>query len=108
LLVAIAPRMYREAFVRSVRNHRPDVEVEPCPPEDLERKIALLEPHLFLVCHDTASEARKRVADRIEISLTDGMDATVFVDYNATRAANIGLDQLFAWVDEIVPLEPVS
>ncbi len=68
VLIAIAPQMYRETVAHSIRSRRPDVEVETCPPEDLDLQLALLQPD-FLVCHDKAPEARERVRDRVEIKL---------------------------------------
>lgn len=76
VLVAIAPQMYRETVAHAIRSRRPDVEVQTCPPEDLDRKLALLEPD-FLVCHDAVPKARECVRNRVEVNYSDSLDATI-------------------------------
>jgi hypothetical protein len=104
VLIAIYPQMYREAVVHTIRSCRPDVEVEPCPPEDLDRKLALLQPEL-LVCHDTAPEARKGVRNRVEIGYSDSLDAIIIRDERATRVTDIGLEGLLKVLDQSAILE---
>ena len=99
VLVSIYPQMYREAVVHTIRSYRPDVEVEPCPPQDLDQKLALLQPEL-LVCHDTAPEARKRVRNRVEIVYSDSLDATIFRHNQATRVRDISLEGLVTVLDQ--------
>ena len=108
VLVAIAPQMYRETLAHAIGSRLPDVEVQTCAPEDLDRKLALSRP-AFLVCHDTASEARECVLNRVEInynysdssSSSSSLDATIFRDAQATRTANIGLERLLTFLDQI-------
>jgi len=104
VLVAIAPQMYRESLIHTLKNHRPEVEVEACPPEDLDRKLTLLQPNL-LVCHDTAPEARERVRNRVEICYSDSLDATIVRDGQSTRVADIGLERLLTVLDLIAVLQ---
>jgi hypothetical protein len=104
VLVTISPRMYRETVAHTIRSRRPDVEVQTCPPEDLERKLALLQPD-FLVCHDTVPEARERVPNRVEINYSDGLDATIVRDGWTTKVSDIGLERLLTVLDQIAILE---
>jgi hypothetical protein len=105
VLIAIAPQMYREALIHILKSRRPEIEVEACPPEDLERKLTLLESNLFLVCHDTAPEARERVRNRVEIRYSDSLDATIFRGGESTRVADISLERLLTVLDLIAVLE---
>lgn len=104
MLVAIAPQMYRETVVHTLKSHRPDLEVEACPPEDLDRKLALLLPDLLL-CHDTAPKERELVRDRVEICYSDSLDATIFRDSQTTRVADISMQRLLTVLDLIAILE---
>jgi len=96
--------MYRETVADTIRSRRPDVEVATCPPEDLNRKLALLQPEL-LVCHDTAPEALERVRNRVEICYSDSLDTTIIREDQATRVADISLERLLKVLDLIAILE---
>ena len=96
--------MYREAVVHTIRSHRPDVEVEPCHPEDLDSKLALLQPKL-LVCHDTAPGARKRVPNRVEIGYSDSLEATIIRDGQSTSVTDISLEKLLTVLNQSAILE---
>jgi hypothetical protein len=104
VLVAIAPQMYREAVVNTLKSRRPDVEIDACPPEDLDQKLALFQPELLL-CHDTAPEAREWIHNRVEINYSDSLDATIFRDGQSTRIADISLERLLTFLDQIAVLE---
>ena len=104
VLIAVYPQMYRDSIVHTIRSYRPDVEVEPCSPEDLDVKIDLLQPEL-LVCHDTAPEARKRVRNRVEISYSDSLEATIIRDDQATKVTDISLEGLLTVLDQSAILE---
>ncbi len=100
MLIAIAPQMYRETVVHAVSSRRPDLEVESCSPEDLERNLALLQPD-FLLCHDTAVEARERILNRVEVNYSDSLDATIFREGQVTRVGDISLNRLLSFLDLI-------
>ncbi len=104
VLIAVYPQMYRDSIVHTIRSYRPDVEVESCHPEDLDRKLALLQPEL-LVCPDTAPEARKRVRNRVEIGYSDNLEATIIRDDQATRVTDISLERLLEVLDQSTILE---
>lgn len=96
--------MYRETVAHTIRSRRPDVEVETCPPEDLDQKLALLQPEL-LVCHDTAPAARERARNRVEICYRDSLDTTIIREDQATRVADISLERLLKVLHLIAMLE---
>ena len=104
VLVAVYPQMYRDSIVQTIRRYRPDLEVEPCLPQNLEVKIDLLQPEL-LVCADTAPEARMRVRNRVEIGYSDSLDATIIRDAQATRVTDISLEGLLTVLDQTAILE---
>ena len=95
--------MYRETVVHTLES-RPDLKVESCPPEDLDQQLALLQSD-FLVCHDTAPEARERVRNRVEICYSDSLEATIFREGQATRVADISLERLLSVLNLIAILE---
>src|ERR687890_1269672 len=104
VLVAIYPQMYRDSIVHTIRSYRPDLEVEPCHPEDLDLKLTLFQPEL-LVCHDTAPGARKRVRNRVEIGSSDIIDATIIRDDQITRVTDISLENLLTVLNQSAILE---
>ncbi len=104
VLIAVYPQMYRDSIVHTIRSYRPDVDVEPCLPQNLDRKLALLQPEV-LVCADTAPEARKRVRNRVEISYSDSLEATIIRDDQATRVTDISLKQLLTVLAQSAILE---
>ena len=104
VLIAVYPQMYRDSIVRTIRSYHPDLEVEPCLPQDLDWKLALLQPDL-LVCPDKAPEARKRVRNRVEIGYSDSLEATIIRDDQATKVTDISLEQLLMVLDQSAILE---
>jgi hypothetical protein len=104
VLIAVYPQMYRDSIVHTIKSYRPDVDVEPCLPQNLDRKLTLLQPEL-LVCADTAPEARKRVRNRVEIGYSDSLDATIIRDDQATRVTDISLERLLEVLDQSAILE---
>jgi hypothetical protein len=85
--------MYRQVVVRTLKSRRPELEVQACIPEDLDRKLALFLPEC-LVCLATAPEERKRVRSRVEIIYSDTLEATIFREEQTTRVADISLEWL--------------
>ncbi len=85
--------MYRQVVVLTLEGRCPELEVQACIPEDLDRKLALFLPEC-LVCHATAPEERKRVRNRVEIIYSETLEATIFREEQTTRVADISLEQL--------------
>ncbi len=82
VLVAIAPRMYREAVALSIHRNRPGLDVRAVIPEEAEREIGTFRPHL-LVHNDTVpilEEVLDGVPCRVEVLYSDSMNARVRTD----------------------------
>jgi hypothetical protein len=59
ILIAISPRMYRQAVALSIHRNRPVLDVRAVSPEEAEQEIGTFRPHL-LVHNDTAPSPRGR------------------------------------------------
>jgi hypothetical protein len=103
ILVTAKPKMYREALALALHRHRPDFEVMLVSAESLDGEIGSFRPHLLLRNDNDGvpPEALESVVCRIEILLSDGMDARVVVDGQVTRIDDMSLDELFGVVDEV-------
>jgi hypothetical protein len=101
VLVAVAPKIYRQTITLFLRSRRPDIEIRSADPLDLQRECALLEPHL-LVCHDGVSEdVRNRALFLVEIRYSDSLDAEVKANgKDPRRVEDIAIDDLLAIVEE--------
>jgi hypothetical protein len=101
VLVAVAPKMYRQTITLFLRRSRPDIEVRSADPLGLERECALFEPHL-LVCHDgTPEDVRNRARFLIEIHYSNGLDAVVKANgKDPSRVEDIEIDDLLTIVGE--------
>jgi hypothetical protein len=79
VLVAVSPRMYREAIALSIHRNRPGLEVRLSPPELAEAELAAFRPDLLI--HDDTDpipqEVLEGVPTRVEMLYTDSMDARV-------------------------------
>ena len=62
ILVAIAPRMYREAIAGYLLQQRPDYEVRSSAPADAEDEVILFAPRLLV--HTDTNGAGRRGAER--------------------------------------------
>ena len=100
ILVAIAPRSYREALALSLQRHRPNAEVRIATPAVLDREVERFEPHV-VVCNDGVTEkVRKSVPSWVEIMFHDSLNANVSVDARTSTVEDIATDDLLAVVDE--------
>ena len=101
VLVAISPRMYREAMALSIHSNRPGLDVRLCPPEDAEAEISRFRPHL-LVHNDTApipDGALARVPWRVEVLYSDSVSARVVADGRDEEVGDMDVGGLLAVVD---------
>jgi len=110
VLVALSPRMYREAVALSIQRNRPDlVDVRIAPPEAMEDELASFRPHL-LVHNDARGDARigfipipeallETVPHRVEVLYTNGMDARLSADGHLTELRDASTDDLLGAVD---------
>ena len=82
ILVAVAPKMYRETLAHLLRKVRPDDDVRLADPQALDREASSFHPHL-VVCNDNAAEVREeeaRVPTWVVIRYHDHLSASVFLD----------------------------
>ncbi len=114
VLVALSPRMYREAIALSIHRNRPGLDVRSAPPEEAERELAAFLPHL-LVHSDNAPIPEVALADvpcRVEVLYTDSMCARTHVGGGrAEEVGDMGVGGLLEAVDEAAGLtgaEPLS
>jgi hypothetical protein len=99
VLVAIAPRSYRESLALSVRVHRPHAEVLLVDPESLEAELEGLSPHL-VVCNEATGAVRAAAHSWIEILVHDSLKANVRVGHREEEHfADISLENVLEAVD---------
>jgi hypothetical protein len=110
VLVALSPRMYREAVAHSIQQGRPGlVEVRLAPPEAMEEELESFRPHL-LVHNEASADARdgavpvsetalEAVSYRLEVLYSDGMDARISADGVLTELPDASTDDLLSAVD---------
>ncbi len=101
VLVAIAPRMYREAVALSIHRNRPGLDVRAVIPEEAEREIGTFRPHL-LVHNDTVpipEEVLDGVPCRVEVLYSDSMNARVRADGAVSEAHDMSTADLLRAVD---------
>jgi hypothetical protein len=110
VLVALSPRMYREAVALSIQQGRPGlVDVRLAPPEAMEEELESFRPHL-LVHNEASADARdgavpvsetalQAVPYRIEVLYSDGMDARISADGRVTELPDACTEDLLAAVD---------
>ena len=102
VLVALSPRMYRQAMTLSIHRNRPGLDVRAAPPEAAAGEIEAFRPHL-LVHNDTApipEGALDGVPCRVEVLYSDSMSARVLFDRRAEEVVgDMDLGGLLAAVD---------
>jgi hypothetical protein len=101
ILVAVAPKMYRETLAHLLTMDRPDNDVRLANPQALDREASSFWPHL-IVCNDNASEVREevRVPSWVVIRYHDHLSASVFIDGQGLRLIqDIAIEDLI-WVVE--------
>ncbi len=100
MLVAIAPRSYREAVALYIHQHRPPAEILIAPPGELGREVGRFGPHM-VVCNETTDNVLGSVHSWVEILFEDSLSANVKVDgLWSQRIEDIGMDHLLRVLDE--------
>jgi hypothetical protein len=102
ILVAIAPRMYREAIAGYLLQQRPGYEVRSAAPADAEEEVILFAPHLLV--HDDTDGLDPGVLEGIqslvEMLYSDSMGARVSVDGRVEENPDISMDVLLRVADD--------
>ena len=102
ILVALAPKMYRETLAHVLRTDRPNDQVRLSDPQTLDREASSFLPHL-VVCNDNASEVHEEVSvpSWVVIRYHDHLSASVFIDGQEPRLIqDIAIEDLVWVVDE--------
>lgn len=106
VLVALTPRMYREAVALSIHQGRPGLDVRAAPPGRAEAGLDSFRPHL-LVHNDTApvsEEALSGVPCRVEVLYSDSMNVRTHAGGREEEARDMGVAGLLGVVDETARL----
>jgi hypothetical protein len=101
VLVALSPRMYRQALALPIHRNRPGLDVRAASQEDAAGEVAAFRPHL-LVHDDTAhipEGALAGVPCRVEVLYSDSMDARVSADGRLERIGDMDVGGLLRVVD---------
>jgi hypothetical protein len=101
ILVAVAPKMYRETLAHILRKDRPSDDVRLAGPDALDREASGFRPHL-IVCNDNASEVREvTVPSWVVIRYHDHLSASVFLDGQDPRLVqDIAIEDLLEVIEE--------
>jgi hypothetical protein len=102
ILVAIAPRLYREAIAGYLLQQRPGYEVRSAAPADAEEEVRVFRPHL-LVRNDTDGLdpwVLEGIQSLVEVLYSDGMDARISVDGRVEESQDITTEDLLRVADE--------
>ena len=106
VLVALSPRMYRQALALPIHRNRPGLDVRVASPEDATGEIEAFRPHL-LVHSDTAPVPEGALAGvpcRVEVLYSDSMDARVSADGRLERIGDMDVGGLLRVVDRAAAL----
>ena len=101
ILVAVAPKMYRETLAHVIRRDRPDDDVHLADPQALDQEASSFRPHL-IVCTDNVPEVRGvSVPSWVVIRYHDHLSASVFVDGQDPRLIqDTSIEDLLGVVEE--------
>lgn len=103
ILVTITPRLYREVIALSIHRRRPDFEVLLAPPGSLDGEAERFGPHVLVQDADEAGlppALAQGVVCRVQILVTDRIDATIELHGTISELRDISLDELFAVLEE--------
>lgn len=108
ILIALSPLMYREAVAISLHRSRPWAEVTLAPPEELDRQVRLLRPHLLL--RDDGQEVSPQtlsgIPGRVEVLYHGRLDANVCLGGQSSRLEDLDTADLLRILDEAYKLMP--
>ncbi len=99
ILIAVKPRMYREVLALLLHQRRPAAEVLVSPPESLDGQVGRFRPHPVICSEGVVPDIPPGVLCRVEIMLSDGLDARIGLDGQVTEAKDVGTEDMLALVD---------
>ncbi len=98
MLVAIAPRSYREAVALYLHRHRPQAEISIVSPEGIDAEVRGSSPHL-VVCNEASEAVREVTITWVRILFEDSLDAEVSIDGHGEHVEDVGMDDLLEVFD---------
>ena len=98
VLISIAPVLYREAIANALRRHRPQLDVQTAPPDDLDKEVNRFEPHLVF-CNRATAKVRESVPSWVEVAYEDSIDAAASVRGKHSKIHDISTSNLLSIVD---------
>jgi hypothetical protein len=98
VLVAIAPRSYREAVALYLHQHRPQAQVSIVSPEGLDAEVGRSAPHL-VVCNEANEAVREVAITWVRTLFEDSLSAEVSIDGRSRRVEDVGMDDLLEIFD---------
>jgi len=99
VLMAIRPRVYRDAIGNAIRGLRPHVEVVILDPDEVEDALACLDPDL-VICDGSASPNADGRSAWVEYDPHEQPPATVSLDGQHTELEEVELEDLLSVIDE--------
>ena len=102
ILVALAPKMYRQTFAYILRRDRPNDEVRLACPQALDLEASSFRPHM-IVSSDNAAQLRENVSvpSWVVIRYNDHLGACIFLKGQDTRLIqDMTIDNLREVVEE--------
>lgn len=100
VVVAIEPRIYREAIGGAIRITRPHLEVAIVDPEELGEKVECLE-HGLVICDRSEAMAANGGPAWIEFRPYDGVPTKICIDGRRWELEETDFDDLLRVVDEV-------
>jgi hypothetical protein len=104
VLVAIGPRMYGETIAFSLRNRRPQVEVDLAARETLDSEALRLKPAL-VVCNEATPTVRELARCWVAIRVGKWLDAEINADGYSSIVRDVQIGDLVAAVDKVAEKE---
>ena len=98
VLVAMAPRSYREAVALYIQQHRLQAQVSIVSPEFLDAEVGRSSPHL-VVCNEASEAVRKVAISWARILFEDSLGAEIGIDGRIRRVEDVGVDDLLELFD---------
>lgn len=99
IIIANAPRSYREVIAVAVQTLRPYIEVILVAPEDLDREVKRLEPHL-VVCSELTTTVQERSLAWILLYPEGKTQVVISMARQTTTVNDLEFERLLAIVDD--------
>ena len=99
MLVAIAPRSYREAVALYIHRHRRQADVSIVPPDGVDAEVGRASPHL-VVCNEVSEAVREVAITWVRILFEDSLEVEISIGGGRSRRVeDVGMDDLLEVFD---------